>query len=172
MSFIDFARAHGVEIDYSKLYASERIKRTGTVTKPKSGNGAYFWNGERGWVFDWSGEAKVIWYNDPNAKPWTDDEKRAWAAKRKEQQSEQQKSYDRVAQQADVVLRTAKRETHPYLKIKGFMKEEGLVINEKLLVPMRNVVTNKLQGYQSIYWDAEQRKYEKKMLTGMRSPRS
>jgi len=169
MSFIDFARAHGVEIDYSKLYASERIKRTGTVTKPKSGNGAYFWNGERGWVFDWSGEAKVIWYNDPNAKPWTDDEKRAWAAKRKEQQSEQQKSYDRVAQQADVVLRTAKRETHPYLKIKGFMKEEGLVINEKLLVPMRNVVTNKLQGYQSIYWDAEQRKYEKKMLTGMRA---
>ena len=81
MSFIDFARAHGVEIDYNKLYPSERIKRTGTVSKPKSDNGAYFWDGQRGWVMDWSGEARVVWYEDPHAKPWTDEEKRAWASK-------------------------------------------------------------------------------------------
>jgi len=79
MSFIDFARAHGVEIDHDKLYPSERIKRTGTVSKPKSDNGAYFWDGQRGWVMDWSGEARVVWYEDPHAKPWTDAEKRAWA---------------------------------------------------------------------------------------------
>ena len=34
---------------------------------------------------------------------------------------------------------------------------------------MRNVVTNKIQGYQSIYWDAPNMKYEKKMLPGMRA---
>jgi putative DNA primase/helicase len=34
---------------------------------------------------------------------------------------------------------------------------------------MRNVVTNKLQGYQSIYWDEPNRKYDKKMLPGMRA---
>ena len=54
MNFIDFARAHGVEIDPSKLYASERIKRCGTTDKPKGTNGAYFWDGARGWVFNWA----------------------------------------------------------------------------------------------------------------------
>jgi putative DNA primase/helicase len=169
MSFIDFARANGVEIDHSKLYASDRIKRTGTVAKPKSGNGAYFWDGERGWVMDWSGEARVIWYNDPNAKPWTDEEKRLWAVKRNAQQSIQQQAYERVAQQAEIVLKTAKRETHVYLKSKGFRDEQGLVLGDKLLIPMRNVATNKLQGYQQIYYDMDTRKYEKKMLTGMRA---
>jgi len=55
VSFIDFARGYGVEIDYSKLYPSDRIKRCGTTEKPKSSNGAYFWDGERGWVMNWAG---------------------------------------------------------------------------------------------------------------------
>jgi putative DNA primase/helicase len=169
MNFIDFARAHGVEIDHTKLYASDRIKRTGTTNKPKSDNGAYFWDGQRGWIMDWSAEAKVIWYNDPSARPWTDEEKRAWAAKRQSQQSDQQRRYDQVALQADITLRSAKNLTHSYLQIKGFKELEGLVVGEKLLIPMRNVVTNKLQGYQEIYWDSETRKHEKKMLTGMRA---
>jgi len=169
MSFIDFARAHGVEIDHAKLYASDRIKRTGTVLKPKSDNGAYFWDGQRGWIMDWSGEAKVIWYNDPAARPWSDEEKRAWAAKRQAQQSDQQHRYEQVALQADITLRSAKTMTHSYLQIKGFKELEGLVLEDKLLIPMRNVVTNRLQGYQQIYWDAESRKHEKKMLTGMRA---
>jgi putative DNA primase/helicase len=169
MSFIDFARAHGVEIDHAKLYASDRIKRTGTVAKPKSDNGAYFWDGQRGWIMDWSGEAKVIWYNDPSARPWSDEEKRAWAAKRQAQQTDQQHRYEQVALQADITLRSAKTMTHSYLQIKGFKDLEGLVLDDKLLIPMRNVVTNRLQGYQQIYWDAESRKHEKKMLTGMRA---
>lgn len=169
MSFIDFAKAHGVVIDHAKLYPSDRIKRTGTVEKPKSDNGAYFWDGQRGWIMDWSGEAKVIWYNDPHAKPWSDEEKRAWSAKRQAQQNDQQHRYEQVALQADITLRSAKSLTHSYLQIKGFKELEGLVLNEKLLIPMRNVVTNKLQGYQEIYWDVESRKHEKKMLMGMRA---
>ena len=70
-NFIDFARAHGLEIDPGRLYPSDKIRRCGTVEKPRSGNGAYFYDGQRGWVFDWSGAAQTIWYNDPNAKPWT-----------------------------------------------------------------------------------------------------
>jgi putative DNA primase/helicase len=46
---------------------------------------------------------------------------------------------------------------------------QGHVVNDKLLIPMRNVTTNKLQGYQEIYWDEQKRKHEKKMLTGMRA---
>ena len=169
MRFIDFARTHGLLIDETKLYASDFIKRCGTVDKPNSKNGSYLWDGQRGWIFDWSGEAKPIWYNDPHAKPWSDEEKRAWAAKRQAQQNDQQHRYEQVALQADITLRSAKSLIHSYLQIKGFKELEGLVLGEKLLIPMRNVVTNKLQGYQEIYWDVESRKHEKKMLTGMRA---
>lgn len=169
MTFIDFARAHGVDIDPNRLYPSDRIKRCGTVEKPRSGNGAYFWDGQRGWVMDWSGEARVVWFEDPHAKPWTDEEKRAWAAKRASAATEQDRRYQNAAMQADITLRSAKPDHHPYLEIKGFKDEKGLVLDDRLLIPMRNVVTNKLQGYQAIRWDPEARKYEKKMLTGMRA---
>ena len=167
--FITFARAHNVEIDPARLYASDKIKRCGTVDKPRSGNGAYFWDGTRGWVMDWSGEARVVWYNDPDAKPWTDEEKRLWAAKRASAATEQEHRYQQAALQADITLRSAKVSEHPYLTIKGFPEEDGLVLDDKLLIPMRNVVTNKLQGYQSIRWLMDEMRYEKKMLTGMRA---
>jgi phage/plasmid primase-like uncharacterized protein len=169
MSFIDFARAHGVDIDPSKLYASENIRRTGTVDKPRSGNGAYFWDGQRGWVFDWSGEARTIWYEDPNAKPWTPQEKQDWMLKRQTAAAAKDRSYDIAAQKADIILRSAKMSTHDYLHLKGFPEEKGLVLDRTLLIPMRNVVTNKLQGYQQIFWDEDERKWEKKMLPGMRA---
>ena len=169
MSFINFARAYGLVIDQAKFYPSDFIKRCGTVDKPRSLNGSYLWDGQRGWIFNWSGESKVIWYNDPDAIPWTDEEKRAWAVKRQTQQSEQQRRYDQVALQADIVLRSAKMASHPYLEFKGFKDMQGHVVNDKLLIPMRNVTTNKLQGYQEIYWDEQKRKHEKKMLTGMRA---
>jgi phage/plasmid primase-like uncharacterized protein len=169
MSFIDFARAHGVEIDPARLYPSDKIKRCGTVDKPRSGNGAYFWDGERGWVMDWSGEARVVWFEDKNAKPWTEEEKRAWAAKRASAASDQDRKYEQAALQADIVLRSTKMDVHPYLEMKGFKDQKAPVLEDKLIIPMRNVVTNKLQGYQSIRWNMEERKYEKKMLHGMRA---
>lgn len=169
MSFVDFARAHGVDIDPSQLYPSQKIRRTGTVDKPKSGNGAYFYDGERGWVFNWAGEARTVWYEDPRAKPWSDEEKRAWASKRASAATEQDRRYEQAALQADITLRSAKMAQHPYLELKGFPAKQGLVLEDKLLIPMRNVVTNKLQGLQSIRWVTEERRYEKKMLHGMRA---
>ena len=167
--FITFARAHNVEIDPNRLYPSDKIKRCGTVEKPRSGNGAYVWDGQRGWVMDWSGEARVVWYEDPHAKPWSDEEKRLWAAKRASAASEQEHRYQQAALQADITLRSASLKEHGYLTIKGFPEEKGLVLDEKLLIPMRNVVTNKLQGYQAIKWMPDQLKYEKKMMHGMRA---
>ena len=169
MSFIDFARVHGVDIDNSQLYPSDKIRRTGTLERPKSTNGAYFWDGQRGWVMDWSGEARPVWYQDPYAKPWTEEDKRQWATKRATSASAQEKAYERAAEQAAVILKFAKPDNHGYLTYKGFDDVKGLVLDDKLLVPMRNVSTNKLQGYQSIVWNAGERKYDKKMLYGMRS---
>jgi len=169
MSFINFARAHGIDIDPAKFYASDKIRRTGTVDKPRSTNGAFFWDGQRGWVMDWSGDARAMWYEDPHAKPWTDQEKRDWALKRQTANADKDRSYELAAERAMITLRNAKPSTHPYLQIKGFPDEKMLVLDNKLLIPMRNVVTNKIQGYQSIYWDAPNMKYEKKMLPGMRA---
>ena len=168
-TFIDFARAHGVDIDPGKLYAADKIRRTGTVEKPRSGNGAFWWDGQRGWVMDWSGEARVIWYEDPNAKPWTDQEKREWMLKRQAANASKDRSYELAAQRADITLRSAKMTEHDYLHLKGFPDMKALVLDGKLLIPMRNVVTNKLQGYQQIFWDMNERKWEKKMLPGMRA---
>jgi putative DNA primase/helicase len=167
MTFIDFARLNGVQIDPNKLYPSDRIKRCGTTDKPSSGNGAYFWDGQRGWVFDWSGEAKTLWFED--ATPWTDQEKHEWAIKRQTANTEKDQAYEMASKKAEIILRDAELKEHNYLILKGFLEEKGLVLEDKLLVPMRNVVTNKLQGYQSIWWNGEERKYEKKMLLGMRA---
>lgn len=169
MTFIDFARAHGVEIDPARFYSSERIHRCGTVEKPRSNNGAWFWDGQRGWVMDWSGDARTVWFQDPNARPWTDQEKRDWMLKRQTANAQKDNAYELAAQRADVILRSAKMGEHPYLTIKGFPDMKGLVLDDKLLIPMRNVVTNKLQGYQEIWWDAPNMRYEKKMLHGMRA---
>lgn len=168
-TFIDFARAHGLVIDPSRLYPSQRIQRCGTLDKPRSDNGAFLWDGERGWIMDWSGDARVVWFQQDRGKPWTAEEKRLWAQKRAQTASDQDRRYRQVAEQAEITLRSAKTEEHDYLKYKGFKEEKGLVLEGRLLIPMRNVVTNTLQGYQWIRWVPEERRYEKKMLTGMRA---
>ena len=165
MKFEDFARAHNVEI--FNLDPSERIIRCGTVDKPKSKNGAYFWDGKKGWVFNWAKDAKVNWFESDVV--WTPQEKSEWMAKRQSAQSEQSKRHAMVAEKAESTLRSAKLENHPYLEFKGFPDAKGLVVGEKLLIPMRNVVTNRVCGYQEIFWNPEIRKHEKKMLAGMRA---
>ena len=132
MSFIDFARTHGVEIDPNRLIASDRIKRCGTVDKPRSDNGAYFWDGRKGWVQNWADGSTVIWYQDGNTKPWTDEEKRAWGAKKRSAEDSQERRYQMTAQKADMILRSAKMELHNYLHLKGFPEMKGLVLDEKL----------------------------------------
>ena len=164
MSFIQFARAHGVEIDPARLYPGEKIKRCGTVEKPRSRNGAYFWDGQRGWVFNWQGQAQVQWYDDPAAKPWTEAEKAAWKAQRQAQRIRQEQGYQRAAQQAHELLRTATPGTHSYLHSKGFPQAQGLIAPDgALLIPMRHHQTNALQGVQMIRWLEDERRHEKKM---------
>jgi phage/plasmid primase-like uncharacterized protein len=38
-----------------------------------------------------------------------------------------------------------------------------------LLIPMRSLATNELQGLQTIRWISEERRYEKKMMAGMKA---
>jgi putative DNA primase/helicase len=167
MNFLDFARVHGVDIPLSKFHPSDRIKRCGTVSKPRSNNGAFFWDGRRGWVMDWSQGEKPIWFNDPDQKPFTDEEKRDWFRQRAKGAEEIQVKYRQAAEQAEQDISKARLDHHDYLKYKGFPDEFGLCLEDRLLIPMRNWTTNKVQGYQQIYSD--QGKWHKKMLYGMKA---
>lgn len=171
MSFIQFARAHGLEIDPAKLCGSEKIKRCGTTEKPRSKNGSFYWDGQRGWVFNWSAEARVQWFNDPSAQPWTEAEKAAWKAKRQAQRAQQEQGYQLAAQQAQTMLHGATPGPHSYLHSKGFPDAQGLIdLSGSLLIPMRNHLTNALQGVQAIRWLEDERRHEKKMQPyGMRA---
>lgn len=170
MGFLTFARAHGLEINPAKFYAGPKIRRCGTVDKPKSTNGAYFFDGGRGWVFNWAAEAKVQWWNDANAKPWTEADKAAWRAKKQAAQQSAEQGYQRAAMRAQEMLRASRPAEHDYLHRKGFPAAQGFVdADGALLIPMRDVQTNALNGLQVIRWDEAIRKFEKKMLPGMKA---
>lgn len=164
MQFIDFAHSSGLII--KDLYASDRIHRCATVEHPHKKNGAYFWDGQRGWVCNWEADGQTRWfYTD---KPWTEAEKDTWKRKQQANYEQIERKYAQAAHRAAEILKTAKPARHDYLHLKGLPEEIGLVIPDgALVIPMRNVRTNELQGLQFIRWvDAA---WEKKMLVGMRA---
>jgi phage/plasmid primase-like uncharacterized protein len=167
LSFTLFARAHGVEI--ADLYPSEQIRRCATTENPRKKNGAYFWDGARGWAFAWDGEARTQWYEDPNARPWTDAEKQAWANRQQAAKAERERRYELTARGCAMALKSAHLAPHNYLAYKGFKDECGLVdADGAMLIPMISI-TGRLQGLQVIRWLEDERRYEKKMVPGMRA---
>lgn len=168
MNFVTFAGLHGLIIN--DVYASEKIRRCPTELHPRSDNGAYFFDGQRGWIFAWDGEAKTIWWNDETATPWTDAEKRAWADKRKKEVERRKDQQRRAAMHAQELIKQCKPLTHNYLRSKQLPDAIGLVDQENsLIVPMRDFENNQLLGAQVIRWLMEEREWEKKMLPGMRA---
>ena len=165
--FVQFASAHGVLI--RNLDSSGRIRRCPTAEHPRSDNGAYMWDGQRGWVFAWDGAAEPQWFNDPSAKPWTEADKKAFAAKREAERRQQAARQQRAAQHAAELLKTARLDSHNYLHFKGLPMAQGLVLpDDGLFVPMRGLAGG-LQGAQIIRWDHENRRYDKRMLPGMKA---
>ena len=165
--FEDFARAHGLLIDTA--YPSQRIQRCATVDHPRSKNGAFSWDGLRGFIYDWAGEAKAIWFNDPSQKPLTEEQKRAYIAQKLGNKVEIENRYKNAAIAAKNLLASCEIKEHQYLMFKGFETEKGFVNGDELIIPMRNYLTNELQTVQRIKWLPEIRKYEKKMLLGGRA---
>jgi putative DNA primase/helicase len=168
MSFVEFAQAHGVVIEH--LITGDRVRRCPTVTHPRKKNASYFFDGRRGWVRCWDGQGTTEWWNDPNAKPWSDAEKREWAAKRAQQERERQQRQRQAVQRAADMLREATPGIHGYLISKGLPDEMCLRMEDgSLIVPMRDHENNALRGAQVIRWLPDEAKWEKKMLFGMRA---
>lgn len=167
MSFEQFALSHGVII--RDFHVSTRIVRCGTVEHPKSKNGAWMWDGQRGFVFAWDADAEPKWFNDPHAKPWTEEEKRAFATKQEAERRKKIERYRQAAAAAAEMVKTAVLGEHNYFHYKGLPLARGLILPDGgLFVPMRSIKGD-LQGAQTIRWDHENRTYEKKMLGGMRA---
>ena len=163
--FLSFAAAHGVLI--SSLDDSGRIRRCPTEAHPRSKNGAYMFNGRRGWVMAWDGQGEVQWFDDPNARPWTDAEKRAWGQKQRAREVATARRRASAVQTARDVIASAVVGEHNYFHFKGLPDAQGLITPDKqLIVPMRSIAGD-LMGVQSIWWDYDELKWIKKMLYGM-----
>ena len=166
-TFSEFARACGVLV--GDLHPSERIRRCATTAHERSKNGAYFWDGQRGWVMAWDGDGEVHWYGG-ELKPWTDEEKREWARKRDADRQRRIARQIQAARQAEALIRSCIPQAHGYLHRKGFPDTRVLVApDEAMVIPMRDVSDNRILGVQTVRWDADEREWVKRMATGMRA---
>lgn len=166
MTFVEFARTHGLEI--AKLRSGDRIFRCPTTEHPRSTNGAYFFDGRRGWCQNWETGEPVQWWNDANAQPWTETEKRAWARRREQERAERAKHARQAAENARALIASCEPAEHGYLKSKGLGSVRGLVTPDfVLVVPMRGIDDNALRGAQTI--SLIDNKWTKKYLFGTRA---
>lgn len=153
VSFHDFAQAHGLLI--RDLRDDGRIHRCPTADKPRSDNGAYMLERDRGWCQNWAQGDAVRWWNDASAKPWTPEEKAQADNRRRQQMRERTERASKAAATARAMLGEAELivpraatswrpgrqaveaiPAHPYLIAKGFPQESGLVRDGVLLIPM------------------------------------
>jgi putative DNA primase/helicase len=181
MNFQSFAAAHGLLI--RDLREDGRIHRCPTESKPRSDNGAYWLDRDRGWVMDWAQSGEVKWWSDEHAKPWTEAEKadaqrrmREASAKRAAAAADAARQATQMIEKAQVVTPRAAQPwrpgrkpveaipQHPYLLKKGFPLEPGLILGDELLIPMFSAGAYEVVGVQRIKPDGT-----KLFLPGMRA---
>lgn len=164
MNFHQFAASFGILTE--KLYPCDRIQRVPTESKPNKKNAAVFWDGRRAWVWVWGECEKIQWWNDPDAKPWTDEEKREWARKQQSAKEEKARRQREAAGKAEWLISQSIQATHPYLAYKGFPDERAMVVGDDLIIPMRDV-SGKVHGLQ--YISLEDNEWKKLFLSGQKS---
>lgn len=167
MNFCEFAASVGL---LSNSFAPDgRIHRCGTVNHPRSKNGAYWFDGKRGWCMRW-GAVDVTWWNDRNVKPWSAQEKKEWSDQRRIAEKKKIEGRSLAASKASQMLSECVIDTHAYLRSKQLPESKGMVYTDgSLLIPMRDSLTNKLNGVQSIALNDQRDKFVKKFLPGMKA---
>lgn len=166
MDFLSFARACG--LDVRDTHPSNRIRRCPTLAHPRSDNGAYLWDGERGWCMAWDGDGEIHWFG--GKREWTAEDKQRWMREREAERAAVARKHQAAAIRAADLIRQCSSGPHGYLRYKGLPDAVALSLpDETLVVPMRDVRTNALAGAQLMRWLPDERKWEKKMLPGMRA---
>lgn len=166
MNFLSFAQANGLRI---RDLVIGRISRCPTDAHPSSKNGAFFFDGDWGWVQDHANHTEIqIWKSDKVVDQSTLNQR---IAKSKADSAKKiERSNELAALKAAIMLRDCTLVNHAYLANKGFPDELGLVDSEgRLLIPMRDCLTDELRGVQAIVWHTEERKFSKKMQHGMKA---
>lgn len=178
ISFLDFARAHGVLID--ALIADGRIHRCPTEAHPRKRNGAYAWDGRRGWAHAWDADGETHYFNDPDARPWSESEKRANEQQRIARHRQQEAKHKRAAEEAAAMLKRAEWAPAAYMAYKGFKERLARhtkpewrhgyahVVDGAMFIPMYSLAGG-IVGAQLIRWLPDEKRHEKKMLPGTRA---
>lgn len=165
MQFDAFCRAHGLIVDG---ITPGRWVRVPTTDHPRKKNGAYKFLGDIGWVQNHALEVDVsTWRADAQDLHGVDVQRIQRQAA--EFDEKMRRGWQRAAVQAEALLAQAELAEHNYLHLKGLGEHRALVSGDALLVPMRHWRSNRLVGVQSIRWLEAERRYEKKMLAGMRA---
>lgn len=163
--FAAFCRAHGLIVDGID---AGRWVRVPTTDHPRKRNGAYKFLGDIGWVQNHAVDMDVSTWRADRDVPAAD-------VRRIHEQAAQfndkmRAGWRKAAARAQAAVDTARLGEHNYLVLKGFGELAGMVCADgALLVPMRHWRTNHIVGAQLIRWLEAERRYEKKMLPGMRA---
>lgn len=126
-SFLAFARDHGLILDH--VIADGRVHRCATETKPRKRNGAWAYDGSRGFVQDWTVHPTAIPYRGTSITPSPVRQKRAQGVRR---------DAEAATHLARQIIASSAFLPHPYLARKGFAAESWLVdpTDGRLVVPM------------------------------------
>lgn len=165
MQFIEYCRAHGLIVDQVE---AGRWMRVPTTDHPRTKNGAYRFMGHIGWVMNHATMAATeCWRSD---EPQTVAQQQVVVKQAADFDRRMREGWARAATKAQGLVDASKLTEHNYLAYKGFAEAKGLVMpTGELVVPMRHLHTNALVGAQVITWLPGTRKYEKKMIYGMRA---
>ncbi len=160
MNFIQFARSHGILIDYPPPLGV--WKRYPTQDHPRKRNGAVKFMGNVGYVQNWAlNEAVSVWQGEGSAV----DVREADRLMRQEK-LKRERLQNEAAKKASWILNQCQLGHHEYLKAKGFPDEQGYIwVNEGkkiLCIPMR--IGSSLVGVQMIAQDGS-----KKFLYGQKT---
>ena len=167
--FIQFASERGLII---KSVESDRWVRVPTEDHPHKANGAYYFAGEYAHIQNWATMDKAeSWQHKKDRTPVEQAALQSrMAASKKAQAESMRKAHDSASLQASILLRDATLQPHAYLARKGFPDELGFVdADGRLLIPMKDCVTDKLNGIQRIEWHSDEMKFSKKMQHGMKA---
>lgn len=147
------------------LRDDNKVHAVKTVDKPRHKNGRYQFDGETGWVQNWATMlSPAIFRPERKERDYTQARNHRPAARRVR---EEQDAARKAADVAEGILTRVRYGTHPYLIRKGFPDRMGMIdtamtvfdgergpykVNtiDALVVPMRNVVTDRLQSVQWI----------------------
>lgn len=127
--FVAFARSHGLLIDHAP--PDGRVHRCRTEAKPRKKNGAFMFDGQSGWVQDWTVHPKAIGFRLRGDVEIRRIDRGALAR-------EERARREAAAQEARRIILRSELAPHPYLIAKGFPQHRGLVHDGRLVVPMRS----------------------------------